>query len=444
MEPVSTAPYSRPADRTAQAVGLAGGWLGGRATVADIPAAVVTALFSVPESMAYASIAGFGPFAGLCAGIVPTMVGSLLARSVLMVTTLTSAIALTSRGVFLHARLSPADPANVAALTLLVGVAMALFALLRVGRVLRAVSPAAMTGFSVGIAVQIIAGALGEATGYRVEHHNRLLRIAGWASHPGAWSGAAATVAAATLAVWATAHARRRTKRLALLVALAAVSVGVWAFSLPVPLARSLGAVPAALPALSLPAWAVMPRLLPGACAVALVALAQAASISPGAPDATSGPPRDGGRDIVAQAAANVAGAFFQALPVGGSLSRTGVSVAAGAGSRWAGVLSGVLMALIVSTLGGATGHIPLPAIGALLIIIGFELIRGRASQIRAVWSLGPANSAVMGATFLATTELALPQALLTGLILSLALRLAVRFRRTQAPTGVVDAVPPS
>lgn len=442
MEPVTTAPYSRPSDGTPRAVGSADGWLCGRATLADLAAAVVTALFSVPESMAYAAIAGFGPFAGLCAGIVPTMVGSLLSRSVLMVTTLTSAIALTSRGVFLHARLSPADPANVAALTLLVGVAMALFALLRVCRVLRAVSPAAMTGFSVGVAVQIIAGALGEATGYRGEHHNRLVRIAAWAGHPGTWSSAAATVAAATLAVWAVAHVGRRTERLALLVALAAVSGGVWVFSLPVPLARSLGSVPAALPALSLPAWGAMPQLLPGACAVALVALAQAASIAPGARDATHDSSREGGRDVVAQAAANVAGAFFQALPVGGSLSRTGVSVAAGAGSRWAGVLSGVLMALIVSTLGGATGHIPLPAIGTLLIIIGFELIRGRASQIRAIWSLGPANSTVMAVTFLATTELALPQALLTGLVLSLALRLAVRFRRTIAPAAAVDAPP--
>jgi SulP family sulfate permease len=183
----------------------------------------------------------------------------------------------------------------------------------------------------------------------------------------------------------------------------------------------------------------MMPRLVPGACAVALVALAQAAAISPGAQDTERGSPRDGGRDVLAQAAANVTGAFFQALPAGGSLSRTGVSVAAGAGSRWAGVLSGVLMALIVCTLGGATGHIPLPAIGALLVIIGFELIRGRAPQIRATLSLGPADSAVMAATFLATTELALPQALLTGLVLSLVRRLAARSRRTAATTAALD-----
>ena len=413
----------------------------GRVSGADAGAAVVTALFSVPESMAYAAIAGFGPVAGLCAGIVPTIVGSLLSRTVLMVTTLTSAVALTSRGVFLHARL-PADPGNVAALTLLVGLAMAVLALLRVGAVLRAVSPAAMTGFSVGIAAQIIAGALGEATGYRAEQHNRLLRIADWAAHPGAWSAPAATVAAATAGVWAAAHLGRRTRRLALLLALAAVSLAVWACALPVPLAGSLGAVPGALPAFTLPAWRAVPRLLPGACAVALVALAQAAGISPADTPATPSrraTSQDASRDVLAQAAANVAGAFFQALPVGGSLSRTGVSVAAGARSRWAGVLSGVVMALLVYALGGATGRIPLPAIGTLLVIIGVELIRGRAARIRAVCCLGPADTGVMALTFLATTELPLPQALLAALALSLARRLAARW----LPPAPAEALPP-
>ncbi|QIS72221.1 hypothetical protein HB370_21470 [Streptomyces sp. DSM 40868] len=50
-------------------------------------AGLVTGLFSIPEGMAYASIAGFDPVAGLYAGSVPAIVGSLTARTVLMVTT---------------------------------------------------------------------------------------------------------------------------------------------------------------------------------------------------------------------------------------------------------------------------------------------------------------------------------------------------------------------
>ncbi|MFD8534881.1 hypothetical protein [Streptomyces rubrogriseus] len=53
----------------------------------------MTGLFSIPEGMAYASVAGFGPVAGPYAGVVPAVVGSPTARAVLTVTTLTSAIA---------------------------------------------------------------------------------------------------------------------------------------------------------------------------------------------------------------------------------------------------------------------------------------------------------------------------------------------------------------
>ena len=58
-------------------------------------AGFVTGLFSIPEGMAYASIGGFNPLLGLYSGMVPTTVGSLFSRPVLMTTSLTSAIALT-------------------------------------------------------------------------------------------------------------------------------------------------------------------------------------------------------------------------------------------------------------------------------------------------------------------------------------------------------------
>ncbi|GAA1219545.1 hypothetical protein GCM10009665_07040 [Kitasatospora nipponensis] len=396
----------------------------------DLLAGLITALFSIPEGMAYAAFAGFDPVAGLYAGVAPAVVGSLLAGSPLMVTTLTSAIALTSRTALHHAHLAPGDGANVAALGLLVGAAMAAFAALRVGSLLRLISPGAMAGFSAGIAVQIIAGALPDATGYRAGYHNRLLRIVAWALRPQEWSLRAALVAAVTVAVWALAHAARRTRPFAVLAALVVVAGGVWACRVAVPLASSLGAVPSALPSLSVPAWDVLPRLVPGASAVALVALAQAAGIHPPPPERAVGARRRvWGSDLWAQAAANLVGAFFQALPAGGSLSRTGVAVAAGARTRWAGAASGVLLAVLVLGLGDAAGRIPLPVIGALLIVIGVKLITGRLPALRAAWRDGRWEQAVLAVTFLATTQFPLQYALLLGLGLSLV--------RRRAGTGV-------
>lgn len=64
----------------------------GRPTRQDATSGFVTGLFSIPEGMAYASIGGFAAPLGLWSGVVPTIVGSMSARTVLMVTTLTSAI----------------------------------------------------------------------------------------------------------------------------------------------------------------------------------------------------------------------------------------------------------------------------------------------------------------------------------------------------------------
>ncbi|HEY5877362.1 MAG TPA: SulP family inorganic anion transporter [Nakamurella sp.] len=63
-----------------------------------------------------------------------------------MVTTLTSAIALSARSVLEQAGLDPADPANIATLTILVGAVMAVLGLLRLGSVMGFVSNAVMTG----------------------------------------------------------------------------------------------------------------------------------------------------------------------------------------------------------------------------------------------------------------------------------------------------------
>ncbi len=96
----------------------------GRPQFRDVIAGLVTRLFSIPEGMAYASIGGFNPVTGLYSGIVATIVSSALARTVLIVTTLTSALALTSRSVLVNSGLDPADPGNVAALAIVVGAVM--------------------------------------------------------------------------------------------------------------------------------------------------------------------------------------------------------------------------------------------------------------------------------------------------------------------------------
>ena len=199
----------------------------GRPTGKDVTSGLVTGLFSIPEGMAYANIGGFNPVVGLYSGVVPTIVGSMFARTVLMVTTLTSAIALSSASVLAGAGLDPHDPGAIATLTLLVGVVMLALGLLRLGSVMQFVSTAVMTGFTTGIAVQIIAGELGDATGYRPDAHNTVGKIVESVAHVGRWDVATVAVAAATVVVWALARLVKPLRALATLVALVVVWVVV-------------------------------------------------------------------------------------------------------------------------------------------------------------------------------------------------------------------------
>src|SRR5262245_55107887 len=293
--------------------------------VQDVVGGLVVGLFSIPEGMAYANLGGFNPLLGLYAGIVPTIVGSLTASTALMISTLTSAIALSSKSALQQAGLDPTNLGAVFALTLMVGLIMLLFGVLRLGVLMNYVSTAVMTGFVTGIAVQILTGEFADFSGYKPEGDNKLAQIINWLLHIGQWVPLTVAVSVATIGLWFLFDRIRRTENLATILAMALMTVVVAVLGLQVELVRGIGSITRSLPLPTLPDFSVMPRLAVGALSVALVALAQAAGIGVAVPN-PDGAPSDVSKDFSSQGLANIAGGFFQALPVGGSLSRTGVA----------------------------------------------------------------------------------------------------------------------
>jgi SulP family sulfate permease len=408
----------------------------GRPTGKDVLSGFVTGLFSIPEGMAYASIGGFNPVLGLYSGMAPTVVGALFARTVLMTTTLTSTIALSSQSVLAEAGLDPTDPGNIATLTVMVGVVMTLFGLFRLGSVMSFVSTAVMTGFTTGIAVQIVAGVLKDATAYASQQSNTLVKIGDWLVHVAEWQPAATSVTLATIGVWALARLVPRLKPLAMLISLAVVTAAVTVAGVEVETVADIASIPNALPQLVAPSLEAVPHLITGAIAVALVGLAQAAGIGAAVPN-PDGSRTDVSRDFLAQGLGNLAGGFSQALPTGGSLSRTGVATSAGARTRWSNVFAGLWLALIVVLVGQQAELIPMPVIGGLVMVIGVELITGRRRDILLVLRTAPLSAVAMVVTFLATTALPLQQAIFLGAGLSLVLFCV----QVQRQAGLVELV---
>lgn len=393
----------------------------GRPQLGDVLAGLANGLFSIPGGMAYANVGGFNPVAGLYSGIVTTIVGSALARTVLMVTTLTSALALSSRSVLTEAGLDPTDPANVAALTIVVGLVMLTFGLLKFGTIMNFVSNAVMTGFTAGIAMQILSGAIGDVTGYRPSSHNTLARFVEAFRHITEWALTPCLVALATVGVWGVFRLLKPLAALATLFALVLVTVSVTLLGVDVIRVGDIASIPNSFPPFTLPNFSAIPHLIVGGVAIALVGLAQAAGISAAVPNPDHTRVSVSG-DFVAQGMANVAGGLFGALPGGGSLSRTAIASSVGARTRWAGIFAGLWLAVMVLLAGSAGELIPMAVIGGLVLVIGTELLVGRWTDVTLVLRTAPMSSAAMLITFGATTQLPLHIAISVGAVTSLVL----------------------
>ena len=110
-------------------------------------------------------------------------------------------------------------------------------------------------------------------------------------------------------------------------------------------------------------------------------------------------------------------------LPAGGSISGTALVISSGARSRWANILAGLFVALIVLVAAPLVKLIPMPALAALLIVIGFQGLR--IEQAVTIWHTSRVSTSVMALTFLATLFIPLQYAVLIGVALSIVLYVA-------------------
>lgn len=190
------------------------------------------------------------------------------------------------------------------------------------------------------------------------------------------------------------------TRKLAPVVVLLAMSVVVGVLGLEsVATVGDIASIPNGLPAPMVPDLSIAPLVALGAISVAIVALVQGAGISTAYPN-PSGAPASASRDFVGQGIGNVAASFFQSLPTGGSLSRTGISVSGGARSRWGGVFAALWLGALMLLFGNLAELVPLAVIAGLLFVIAAELVLGRLPSARLVYSTSITSTAAMLLTF--------------------------------------------
>ncbi len=405
--------------------------------VPNIISGLATGLFSIPEGMAYAQLANVNPIYGLYSGIVAVIVSSLSTGTILMMSTLTSAIALATGSVLTKANIQSSQmPQALFTITFLVGAIMFVLGLARLGMIVNFVSNAVMTGFVAGASLLIILGQEHHLTGYKPVGANQFQETINWLQNINQWDKTTVAVSVVTIILMVLLKRVRPLEKFAAIIVLALVTVVVSVFQIPTALVSSIATIPNGLPSFMLPNFSLIPQLALGSVSVAIVALAQGAGISTAVPN-PDGSKAGQSRDFIGEGLGNLAGSFFQSMGTGGSLSRTGISVGAGANSRLGGVFAGLWLGLIVLLFGSQAEKVPLAVIGGMLTVIGIELIMARVPSARLVLSTRAwASIAAMAITFFSALFIPLQDTIFLGAGLSLVLYVVAsskKFRLQQA-----------
>lgn len=412
----------------------------------DAVAGVVLGVQSVPDGLAGGLLAAVNPLFGLYAYMIGTFTGALLTSSAFMAVQATGAMAIVVADVpLVH---EGADPERALfTLAIMTGVVMLVAGLLKLGFVLRFVSNAVMVGFISAVGINIVLGQLNSFTGYDATGSNRILRALDTVLSPLQLHWPTILIGTATILLIIGLE-RTRLGPLGMVVAIVLTSAIVALFGMDeVAQLRDIAEVPRSLPLPRLPDISLVFELLVPAVALAFVGLVQGAGISANFVNPDGSYP-EASQDFVGQGAANIAAGLFQGMPVGGSMSATSLVTAAGAKSRQANLIAGVVIGLVILIFGGAVGLIAMPAIAGLLMLVGYRTVKPH--ELVSVWKTGRSQAVVLAVTFVLTMIIPLQNAVLFGVGISVILYVIsqsnqVRVKRWALRTdgSVVEEDPP-
>ncbi|MEA3501480.1 MAG: SulP family inorganic anion transporter [Actinomycetota bacterium] len=383
----------------------------------DAVAGLVLGVESVPDGLAGGLLAGVNPVYGLYAYMVGTFTGGLFTSSSFMAVQATGAMAIVVADV--GAVHSADDPARALfTLSIVTGVVMLAAGLLKAGSILRFVSNAVMVGFINAVGINIILGQLDNFTGYEAVGANRVLRAFDTLFNLGSASWPTVTVGVATIGLILVLE-RTKLGALGMVVAIIAGSAIAPLLGWDVAILNDIAEIPRSLPLPMMPQFGLIPALLIPALSLAFIGLVQGAGISANFPNPDGTYP-DASRDFVGQGAANVAVGIFQGMPVGGSMSASSLVKSAGAKSRLALLIAGVVMAIVILIFGSVVGYVAMPALAGLLMTVGYRTVKPL--DIKAVWKTGKMQATVMTVTFVLTMVIPLQYAVLIGVGISMIL----------------------
>ena len=379
---------------------------------ADLVAGVTVGVVALPLAMGFGLASGVGAASGLVTAIVAGIVAALFGGSNLQVSGPTGAMT-----VVLVPVIAAHGVSAVPVLAVMAGLIVLVAGWLGLGTSVTLIPWPVVEGFTVGIATIIFLQQIpvlldverGPSTNTVVATIDVLRRTR--------WSDSLSMLAVGLGVVVLVLACRRLAPRApGTLLAVVVATVAVAALDLTVPTIGvvHLGSI---VHAPDVPGVGELGRLLPSALVIALLAALESllsARVADGMGDVAA---TDPDRELQGQGLANVASGLMGGLPATGAIARTAVNVRAGARTRMAAVLHGLLLLVVLVGAARLLALVPLAAIAAILMVTAVHMVDVR--TVRALVRADRSSAAVLVITAATTLLFDLARAVEVGVLVA-------------------------
>lgn len=347
----------------------------------DLMTAMTVAVVAIPQSMAYALIAGVNPIYGLYTAIVSTIISSVFGSSDHVIAGPTNAIALLIASTMSIYMGQDNVYQMLFLLTFMVGILRILFGLIKLGKVINFVSYSVLIGYTAGAGVLIGLGQLSTLLSISIKDSSHMSTMAKFyyvMTHLSQVNLYALGLGVMTMAIIIICNKVNK-KLPGALIGIVIPIMFIVLFSLEQKGVKLTGFIPSSLPPFMMVQfdWVAMQDLFGGAIAIAILGLVEATAIAKSIA-ATSGQKIDVNQEFIGQGLANVGASFFQCFAGSGSFTRSALNYQSGAATRIAGILSGVIVALILLFFAPYAQYIPNPCLAGVILVIAYNMIKTR------------------------------------------------------------------
>ncbi len=401
---------------------------------ADIIAGVTVALVLIPQSMAYAQLAGLPAYYGLYISFLPVMIAALWGSSRQLATGPVAVVSIMTATALAPIATSPEHYIALAMfLALLVGLFQLFLGVFRLGVIVNFLSHPVIVGFTNAAALVIGLSQLSKIFGVSMPGNasdHFLGRIWGVLEQVGDTHMLTLIMALAALAIMLGLK-KYSPKAPGVLIAVASAIVISWLFGFEEKGGTVVGAIPEGLPNLQVPimSFELMSSLLPAAIVISLVGFMEAISIAK-AMAAKTKDHIDPNQELIGQGLGNIAGSFTQAYPASGSFSRSAVNLNAGARTGFSSVVTAIIVVITLLFLTPLLYHLPQGVLAAVIMMAVFGLINFKA--VIHAWRASKHDGLASIVTFIATLGFA-PH-LDQGILLGAGLAIGLYLYRTMSP----------